>query len=567
MSRMLSWRRGGTWGPRSGAPTPRFDSASAIVISSPDDLARLKPRFMHALSDKFDAEALAGRLVPVLLEDHSVAIFALAEHVGSDQADELARRIRERGGASAGPVRYVLAAPLLLAISRRQLSGQVLASPAGNRASSVRTAPAEAFQDVVEWGVRHGASDIHLNVRQGEPESEIKYTVAGQYLAPERFRRLPTSTLFDMLCVAWMDIQGGNGAVFDPGIEQQGSLQRQVDGKRIVLRWSSLAADAGPSVCLRVQQDAAAGLPTLEQLGYLPEQVRSIRRVMLSESGAVIIAGVVGSGKSTSLAALITGLPAHRKVVTIEDPVEYRIPGAIQNTIARHLDTDTHAGFASKLRSLKRSAMTDVLLGEVRDHETGRAFMDLAGSGVNVYTTIHAPSAQRIPDRLASDFIGVPREFLATSGMLKLLIFQALLPLLCQHCALPMQSLLRTDAQWEAHSSGMRWTEWLDLVHALYGRELDLCRVRNARGCESCRHGQPPQLHGYAGRTISAELYEPDLAAGPALSAMDAAVCKARQGLIDLRDIEARFHAFETEAMRRSAHGVPRGFQGLKVAS
>jgi len=234
MSRMLSWRRGGTWGPRSGAPTPRFDSASAIVISSPDDLARLKPRFMRALSDKFDAEALAGRLVPVLLEDHSVAIFALAEHVGSDQADELARRIRERGGASSGPVRYVLAAPLLLAISRRQLSGQVLGPPAGNRVSSVRTAPAEAFQDVVEWGVRHGASDIHLNVRQGEPESEIKYTVAGQYLAPERFRRLPTSTLFDMLCVAWMDIQGGNGAVFDPGIEQQGSLQRQVDGKRIV---------------------------------------------------------------------------------------------------------------------------------------------------------------------------------------------------------------------------------------------------------------------------------------------------------------------------------------------
>lgn len=567
MNRVLSWRRGGRQGLRYAAPSPRFDSASAIVVSSPDDLAKLKPRFMHALSDKFDVEALAGRLVPVLMEDRSVAIFALAEHVGSDQADELARRIREQSNAPACPPRYVLAAPLLLAISRRQLAGQTLMPPVAGRIAFARTAPAEAFQDVVEWGVRHGASDIHLNVRQGEAESEIKYTVAGQYLAPERFRRLPTSTLFDMLCVAWMDIQGGNGAVFDPGIEQQGSLQRQVDGKRIVLRWSSLAADGGPSVCLRVQHDAAAGLPNLEQLGYLPDQVRSIRRVMLSESGAVVIAGVVGSGKSTSLASLIAGLPEHRKVVTIEDPIEYRIPGAIQNTIARHLDAESHTGFASKLRSLKRSAMTDVLLGEVRDLETGRAFMDLAGSGVNVYTTIHAPSAQRIPDRLASDFIGVPHEFLATSGMLKLLVFQALLPLLCQHCALPIQSLLRTDAQREAHASGMRWTEWLILIRALYGHELDVYRVRNTRGCESCRHGQPPQLYGYAGRTISAELYEPDLAVGPALSAMDAAVWKARQGLIDLRDIEARFHAFETEAMRRTARGLSFGSQGLKVAS
>ncbi len=567
MSRLLPWRRGGPDTPLHDAPAPRFDSASAVVISGPDDLARLKPRFMHALGNEFDVEALAGRLVPVLLEDKSVAVFALAEHVGSDQADELVRRIRARGGMLASPSRYVLAAPLLLAVSRRQITGQALGLAAGAGGGAARTAPAEAFQDIIEWGVRNGASDIHLNVRQGEAESEIKYTVAGRYLAPERFRRLPTSTLFDMLSVAWMDIQGGNGAVFDPGIEQQGRLLRQVDGRRIVLRWSSLAADAGPSVCLRVQHDAGADLPTLEQLGYLPEQVRSIRRVMLSESGAVVIAGVVGSGKSTSLASLIAGLPPHRKVVTIEDPVEYRIPGAIQNTIARHLDTETHAGFAAKLRSLKRSAMTDVLLGEVRDPQTGRAFMDLAGSGVNVYTTVHAPSAQRIPDRLASDFIGVPREFLAAPGMLKLLVFQALLPLLCPHCALPMSSLLRTDAQGRAHPSGMPWPEWLGLFQALYGRDLDPYRVRNARGCESCRQGRPPQLHGYAGRAIAAELYEPDLAPGPALSAMDAAVSKARRGLIDPRDIEARFHAFETEAMRRAAHGRPAVLPGLKVAS
>src|SRR3546814_5679361 len=119
---------------------------------------------------------------------------------------------------------------------------------------------AEAFQDLVEWGARHDASDIHLNVRLNEAESEVKYTISGRYLAPERFRRIPTSTLLDMMSVAGMDIRGGNGAVFDPFIEQQGSLIKQVDGQSNILRGASLSADDGPRVCLRkLKRDAAAG--------------------------------------------------------------------------------------------------------------------------------------------------------------------------------------------------------------------------------------------------------------------------------------------------------------------
>src|SRR3546814_826338 len=101
------------------------------------------------------------------------------------------------------------------------------------------------------------------------------------------------------------------------------------------------------------------------------------------------------------------------------------------------------AAYTAKLMTLKRSAMTDVLLGEIRDRETGRAFMDLAGSGINLYTTVHAPCAALVGERLASDFIGVSRDFLATPGILKLIVHQALLPKLCAHCALPASSLLR----------------------------------------------------------------------------------------------------------------------------
>ncbi len=550
-----SWRRStiGSEPPRQ-APT-RFNAADAVVVSSPDDLAAMEPGFVESLSQRFEVEALASRLCPVLLADQSVAIFALAEHVGSDQADALAHRIGACGYRLSAPARYVLAAPLLLAAARNQLAGK----PGAGGTTSVpsRTALADAFNDMVEWGVRNGASDLHLNVRLREPVSEVKFTLSGRYVSPQRFARMPTHMLVDMLSVAWMDISGGNGAVFDPLAEQQGSMTRLVDGKTVMLRWASLAADQGPSVCLRLlERDARARIPGLEQLGYLPDQIDQVGRVMLSDGGVIIFAGTVGSGKSTSLASLICSLPAHRKVITIEDPVEYIIPGAIQNTVARNLNATAHDMYASKLRTLKRSAMTDVLIGEVRDQETGRALMDLAGSGVNVYTTVHAPCAAHIPERLASDFIGVSRDFLATPGMLKLLVYQALLPVLCPHCALQARCLTDGDMHLDGkRRSATDWGGWLDLIQTLYGDACGMLRVRNPAGCSACRRHQLPELNGYAGRTVVAEIVEPAVAACHSLpvtdpqhrGAMECAVLKAYSGEIDPRDIEARFHAFETQ--------------------
>ena len=549
------WRRASTLAHRTAPPAcaARFDTASAVSISGSEDLAALEPAFSRSLSSVFDAEALAGRLCPVLLADQTVAIFALAEHVGSDQADELARRVVQGGHILAQPSRYVLAAPLLLAIARNQVTGQSLSGQQVVRLAQTRTALADAFQDMVEWGVRNGASDLHLNVRLDQPESEVKYTLSGSYVAPERFGRMPTSMLMDILSVAWMDIRGGNGAVFDPLIEQQGSLARRVDGKDILLRWASLAADQGPSVCLRLLvRDMSAHSPSLAHLGYLPGQVELIERAMLSQGGAVVFAGTVGSGKSTTLATLISGLSAHRKIVTIEDPVEYLIPGAIQNTVARNLNVAAHGGYASKLRALKRSAMNDVLLGEIRDEETGRAFMDLAGSGVNVYTTVHAPSAALIPDRLASDFIGVSRDFLATPGLLKLLVYQALLPVLCDHCALPAARLLQgATAADGRYRCAEYWRSWLARIRALYACSTDALRIRNTEGCAECRRSHLPALAGYAGRTVVAECIEPALTSIHQ-SAMACGVQKSLWGQIDPRDIESRFQAFETVELART---------------
>jgi type II secretory ATPase GspE/PulE/Tfp pilus assembly ATPase PilB-like protein len=555
-------------------------------------------------------------MCPVQLDDGCVAIFALPEHVGSDLADELARRIQAQGYALATPQRYALDASLLLSVARGQFDPRAAGSdwarlrlagpgaarpgathpgaarpgvarpsvarpdPDGPGSGRARTALAGVFQEMLEWGVRHGASDIHLNVRWNRPESEVRFTIAGRYVEPERFRRLPTRTLADMLAVAWMDIQGGNGVVFDPQIEQQGRLCRQVDGRDVVLRWASLAADQGPSVCLRLlERDSLAPRRGLERLGYLPEQVAAIERAMHSEGGAIVFAGTVGSGKSTTLACLVAGIPAHRKIITIEDPVEYLIPGAIQNTVARDAGEQGGGAYAAKLRALKRAAMNDVLLGEIRDPESGRAFVDLAGSGVSLYTTVHAPSAWLACERLASEAIGVPRDFLATPGVVKLVVYQALLPRLCAHCAWPANRLLAGAPGPDGRQrDGAAWRAWLERLRRLYGCDPAALRIRNPQGCPRCRNPQVPELNGCNGRTVAAEYLEPELTpgfleyvlrgtaalgagllrrhggrhaaqgAGEAIwhSAMDSAVRKALAGEIDPREIEARFQSFET---------------------
>lgn len=539
----------------------RYAAASAGALPDTDALLNLRPALRRSLSARFGVEALAARLCPVELEDGSVAIFALAEHVGSDQADELARRIEQAGYAAAEPARYVLNASLLLAVARDAFLsvGGVIESSSG------RGALAEAFHELVEWGVLHRASDLHVNVNLHETESEVKYTISGRYVAPECFRRMPTRMLLEMLSVAWMDVSGGNGAVFDPGAEQQGSLLRRYAGRDVMLRWASMASEHGPSVCLRLlEKNRAESLLPLESLGYLPDQINMLEQALYSGGGAVVFAGTVGSGKSTTLASLIARLPADRKVVTIEDPVEYTIPGAIQNSIARRLDTDAHAAFATKLRALKRSAMSDVLLGEIRDRETGLAFMDLAGSGVNVYTTVHAPSVAFIPERLASDFIGVSRDFLAMPGSLKLLVWQALLPRLCI-CAIPM--LLETPRTVET-------VQRLKALTVVFPGPAESLRLRNHQGCSECRQQGLPELYGYDGRSVAAEMIEPRVHTGllewvrergrgpfpaPMRSAMAAAMAAAYQGVFDPGDVERHFHSFAVEARLRAAAGKLNG--------
>ncbi|GAA5233809.1 general secretion pathway protein [Verticiella sediminum] len=559
------------FGRRADAPLPSLAHPEVVRrrvlrVDSQSELARLPQPLRRVLRDDFDVGASSNRFCPMQYEDGSVVIATLEAYQDSDQVDELERMVVRRRYRLAEPSRLVVPATLLLALVRSQVGS---GGPGLPRTPGSASAMADAFHDMVAWGLQHDASDLHVNLRMHAAESEVRYTVAGRYVAPARFARMPTVTLMEILSVAWMDVQGGNGAVFDPLIEQQGRIALEIGGRPVMLRWASLAADSGASVCLRILRLDARVEASFAALGYLPEQIATLDRARLTDGGAIVVAGVVGSGKSTTIAAMMSMIPSTRKVITLEDPVEYLIPGALQNSVVRTLDAERQDAFDAKLRTVKRSAMHDLLVGEVRDTQTGRAFMDLAGSGISLYTTVHAGAAMLIPDRLASDFIGVSRDFLATPGILKLLVYQALLPKLCSHCAEPLSAWSAADPD--------RWGAYRDRIESACGCSSTSVRMRSVAGCAHCRARRMPELYGLDGRTVVAEMIEPaaddvflanlrradnvrqrrHLASqrsapynAPGMrgkTAMECGLYKCLQGELDPRDLQARFGAFAAD--------------------
>ncbi|HLS42232.1 MAG TPA: ATPase, T2SS/T4P/T4SS family [Paenalcaligenes sp.] len=488
-------------------------SDSVMVVDNHDQIEALQARIQRTLGDELGVQQMQQQMLPVLFENHRAAVLCVHDYAESDYVVEMLRVMAAK---------YDLATPARLVLHQTQLVSLARQFHASTRHQAQGGGVFEAVHDwdqgelygaflaLVQWGVQQKASDLHIHVLSEQRYADIRFTIDGRYVRPAHLQGMSTSMVTAMLSVVWMNIEGGNGAVFDPHAEQQGSLQCQINSQQVVLRWASLAADTGPSVCLRILvRGDDAPIPCISALGYSPAQQLEIDQAMLADGGAILFSGVVGSGKSTSLAALVAALPPWRKVITVEDPVEQRIPHAVQNSLSRNLSIEAHQDFASKLRALKRSAMTDVLLGEIRDHETGRAFSDLASSGVRVYSTVHAASAALIPQRLASDFIGVSRQLMAAPGILRLLIHQLLVSTLCQSCAIPMLSLT-TYPSWLPLRAGQRPTlqAWMaDFERA--GGDPHANYVRNMEGCAHCRRESVPELNGYAGRTVVAEILNP----------------------------------------------------------
>jgi type IV pilus assembly protein PilB len=333
---------------------------------------------------------------------------------------------------------------------------------------SIEDAPVIQFvNQLVGRAVTERASDLHIEPSQSEVR--IRFRVDGVLHDVMTVPRSIQATLVSRVKIM------GDMDIAERRLPQDGRMSIQVHGQNIALRILTLPTAYGEAVVIRIL-DETAGVLTLEDLGFLPEQLERYREAFTRPWGAIIVCGPTGSGKSTTMYATLGELNApERAIITVEDPIEYRMAGLKQMQVNRK------AGlvFASALRSILRADPDVVMVGEVRDGETARIATEAALTGHLVITSLHTNDAASAATRLVE--MGV-EPFLVTSAV-TCVVGQRLARRLCDRCKEPAEPYKEELVQFKAHG--------IDPAELQFFRR---------KGCPMCQHT------GYRGRIALQEV-------------------------------------------------------------
>ena len=320
---------------------------------------------------------------------------------------------------------------------------------------------------ILTGGIDSRASDIHLEPQQ--PDMKVRYRIDG--LLQEALE-VPSSAELQVIShikiLAEMDIS-------EKRLPQDGHISIEHRGKLYDLRVSSLPAVGGEKIVIRIL-DTETGLRTLEELVTAPEDLEKFNTLLANPYGMILLTGPTGCGKTTTLYSMLRRLNStDRNIVTVEDPVEYRIGGITQVQVKR----DIQMTFAAGLRSILRQDPDIILVGEIRDEETAEIAVSASLTGHLVLSTLHTNNAVGVVSRFVN--LEVPAYQVASS--LLGVVSQRLVRKICQKCR---QACSVTEKEKEALGS-----------QALSG----LNTVYKGAGCEYCRQT------GYSGRCAVYEIF------------------------------------------------------------
>jgi MSHA biogenesis protein MshE len=247
----------------------------------------------------------------------------------------------------------------------------------------------------------------------------------------------------------------------------------------------------GESVAMRLL-NRTSGVQGLDGLGMPPQLLSRLQKIIRRSTGMVLVTGPTGSGKTTTLYAALNEVNTiDKKIITVEDPIEYRLPGLNQVQVNEKIDLS----FARVLRSTLRQDPDIILVGEMRDPETAQIGMRAALTGHMVFSTLHTRDAASTPIRLID--MGAPRYMVASS--LQAVIAQRLVRVNCPSCA-------------EPYAPSEQEMQWMQGGERDDGKPVQMMR---GRGCQFCH------LTGYAGRTGVYEMLEMDAALTAAVNVED----------------------------------------------
>jgi type IV pilus assembly protein PilB len=277
-------------------------------------------------------------------------------------------------------------------------------------------------QSIVAQAIQVGASDIHVNPEEGD--TRVLYRVDG-VLSPAATikRRMAAGVVSRIKIMAELDIS-------ERRIPQDGRFGLTVDGRRVDIRVVTLPLVNGESVVMRIL-DKGVKVEGLEALGMQPDELERFTSAIKRPSGAVLVTGPTGSGKSTTLYAALHVLnDGERSIITIEDPVEQRIAGIKQMQIAPKAGITFDVG----LRSMLRADPDVIMVGEIRDRQTAHIGVEAALTGHLVISTLHTRDAPSALGRLID--MGI-EPFLVSSAV-DCIVAQRLVRKLCTHCKRPL---------------------------------------------------------------------------------------------------------------------------------
>ena len=359
-------------------------------------------------------------VVPVMKDDDTLTV-ALSDPMGFDAVDSLSYVLHGMD------VQAVLAPAAEVKATMEKLyptgAEEVLTRNddgfGGDESSNGDDAPViKLCSLILTNAIKMKASDIHLEPM--EKEFRVRYRIDGEIRKMDSPpKRLQCAILSRFKIMSKIKIS-------EKRIPQDGRIQINVGGRDLDLRVSTVPTNHGESIVMRIldKSNLALGLP---QLGFLSDDQSKFEKLIRLSDGVVLVTGPTGSGKTTTLYACLGQINTpDKKLITVEDPVEYQMSGINQVQVNRDVGLD----FSAALRSILRQAPNIVMIGEIRDSETADIAMEAALTGHLVFSTLHTNDAPSAVTRLTD--MGV-KPFLVASA-LRAAMAQRLVRAICTNC-------------------------------------------------------------------------------------------------------------------------------------